>query len=68
MLVLAAVLLLAGALVLRDRHRRDSVYLIDAAGVAILALGLTFVVQLLFGAVVDRHRRRVLARVGRARR
>lgn len=51
-LLLAAVLLLAGALLLRDRHRRDSVYLIDAAGVAILALGLTFVVQLIFGAIV----------------
>ncbi len=52
MLLLAAVLLLAGALVLRDRHRRESVYLVDAAGVAILALGLTFVAQLIFGAIV----------------
>ena len=51
-LTFAAVLLLVGALLLRDRHRRDSVYLIDAAGVAILALGLTFVAQLFFGAIV----------------
>ncbi|MDR9372734.1 hypothetical protein Q5424_26780, partial [Conexibacter sp. JD483] len=51
-LLLAAVLLLAGALVLRDRERRNSVYLIDAAGVAVLALGLTFVFQLFFGAIV----------------
>jgi len=42
LLALAIVLVLA-ALARRDARRRESVYLIDAAGVAILALGLTFV-------------------------
>ncbi len=41
LLALAIVLVLA-ALARRDGQRRESVYLIDAAGVAILALGLTF--------------------------
>ncbi|HEV7772845.1 MAG TPA: hypothetical protein VGO48_06105 [Conexibacter sp.] len=41
LLALAIVLVLA-ALARRDAQRRESVYLIDAAGVAILALGLTF--------------------------
>ncbi|HST43321.1 MAG TPA: hypothetical protein VLK58_27595, partial [Conexibacter sp.] len=48
-LLLAALLLLTGALLLRDRHRQESVYLVDAAGVAILVLALTFVTELLFG-------------------
>ncbi|HZV74697.1 MAG TPA: hypothetical protein VFF79_13365 [Conexibacter sp.] len=42
LLVLAIALVLA-ALARRDGQRRESVYLIDAAGVAILLLGLTFV-------------------------
>jgi hypothetical protein len=41
LLALAIVLVLA-ALARRDAHRRESVYLIDAAGVATLALGVTF--------------------------
>jgi hypothetical protein len=41
LLALAIVLVLA-ALARRDAQRRESVYLIDAAGVAMLALGLTF--------------------------
>jgi hypothetical protein len=41
LLALAIVLVLA-ALARRDVDRRESVYLIDAAGVAILALGVTF--------------------------
>ena len=41
LLALAIVLVLA-ALARRDVQRRESVYLIDAAGVAILALGVTF--------------------------
>jgi len=41
LLALAIVLVLA-ALARRDAQRRESVYLIDAAGVAILALGVTF--------------------------
>ncbi|MDW5596508.1 hypothetical protein VSS74_19330, partial [Conexibacter stalactiti] len=48
-LLLAALLLLVGALLLRDRHRQESVYLVDAAGVAVLVLALTFVTELLFG-------------------
>lgn len=50
-LLLAALGLLAGALVLRDRRRRESVYLIDAAGLAILLLGLTWLLQAAFGLV-----------------
>ncbi|MDO8213440.1 hypothetical protein [Conexibacter sp. CPCC 206217] len=53
LLLFAAILLLGGSLVLRDRHRRESVYLIDAAGVAILVLGITFIGELLFGAVLS---------------
>jgi hypothetical protein len=41
LLALAVVLVLA-ALARRERQRRESVYLIDAAGVAVLTLGLTF--------------------------
>ena len=41
LLALAIALVLA-ALARRDAHRRESVYLIDAAGVAMLALGVTF--------------------------
>lgn len=41
LLALAIVLVLA-ALARRERHHRESVYLVDAAGVAVLALGLTF--------------------------
>jgi hypothetical protein len=41
LLALAVVLVLA-ALTRRDADRRESVYLVDAAGVAILALGVTF--------------------------
>lgn len=46
LLALAIALVLA-ALARRDVQRRESVYLIDAAGVAILLLGLTFVGALL---------------------
>lgn len=46
LLALAIGLVLA-ALARRDRERRESVYLIDAAGVAILLLGLTYVGALL---------------------
>lgn len=46
LLALALGLVLA-ALSRRDRQRRESVYLIDAAGVAIVVLGLTFVGALL---------------------
>jgi hypothetical protein len=42
LLALAIALVLA-ALARRDRERRESVYLIDAAGLAILLLGLTFI-------------------------
>ncbi|MCW2953155.1 MAG: hypothetical protein JWQ48_2325, partial [Conexibacter sp.] len=42
-LFLVAIGLVFGALVLRDRRRRESVYLIDAAGLAMLVLGLTYV-------------------------
>jgi hypothetical protein len=45
LLVLAIALVLA-ALARRDVRRRESVYLIDAAGVAILGLGLSFVAGL----------------------
>ena len=48
-LLLLSLGLVVGALLLRDRHRRESVYLIDAAGFAILALGFTFLGTLLFG-------------------
>jgi hypothetical protein len=43
LLLAAAVVLVLAALARRDRERRESVYLIDAAGVAILVLGLSFV-------------------------
>lgn len=49
-LLLAALIAIAGALVLRDRRRRESVYLIDAAGVAVLMIGVTFVLDLVVGA------------------
>lgn len=42
LLLAAAVALVLAALARRDRERRESVYLIDAAGVAILVLGLSF--------------------------
>ncbi|ADB52477.1 hypothetical protein [Conexibacter woesei] len=48
-LLLLSLGLVVGALLLRDRHRRESVYLVDAAGFAILALGFTFLGTLLFG-------------------
>lgn len=48
-LLLLACGLVVGALLLRDRHRRESVYLIDAAGFAVLALAFTFLGSLLFG-------------------
>jgi hypothetical protein len=51
-LLFAALGLLVGALLLRDRHRAESVYLVDAAGVAVLAIGLTYVGSLLFGFAV----------------
>jgi hypothetical protein len=41
-LLALAIMLVLAALARRDGQRRESVYLIDAAGVAILALGLTF--------------------------
>jgi len=47
-LLLAAIGLVLGALVLRDRNRRNSVYLIDAAGAALLTIGLTYLVSLVF--------------------
>jgi hypothetical protein len=47
LLALALVLVLA-ALSQRDRHRRESVYLIDGAGIAIALLGLTFLAALFF--------------------
>ncbi len=43
LLLALAIALVLGALSQRDAHRRESVYLINAAGIAILALGLTFV-------------------------
>jgi hypothetical protein len=43
LLLASAVALVLAALARRDRERRESVYLIDAAGVAILALGLSFI-------------------------
>jgi hypothetical protein len=43
LLLAAAAALVLAALARRDRARRESVYLIDAAGVAILLLGLTFI-------------------------
>lgn len=43
---------LLGALLLRDRHRAESVYLIDAAGFAVLAIGLTYLGSLVFGFAV----------------
>jgi hypothetical protein len=43
LLLVAAVVLVLAALARRDHERRQSVYLIDAAGVAILVLGLSFV-------------------------
>ncbi|MBB4664097.1 hypothetical protein [Conexibacter arvalis] len=51
-LLFVALGLLVGALLLRDRHRTESVYLIDAAGFAVLAIGLTYVGSLLFGFAV----------------
>jgi len=42
LLLALAIALVLGALARRDVQRRESVYLIDAAGVAILALGATF--------------------------
>ena len=47
MLLAAAIALVLAALARRERARRESVYLIDAAGIAILALGATF-----FGAAI----------------
>jgi len=43
LLLASAVVLVLAALAWRDRKRRESVYLIDAAGVAILVLGLSFI-------------------------
>ncbi len=43
LLLAAAIALVLAALARRDRDRRESVYLIDAAGVAILVLGLSFI-------------------------
>ncbi|HEX7289656.1 MAG TPA: hypothetical protein VF250_00900, partial [Conexibacter sp.] len=43
LLLASAIGLVLAALAWRDRRRRESVYLIDAAGVAILVLGLSFV-------------------------
>lgn len=42
LLLLSAVALVLAALARRDRERRESVYLIDAAGAAIVVLGLSF--------------------------
>lgn len=41
----------AGALTLRDRRRRESVYLVDAAGVAVVVLALTWVGAVFLGAL-----------------
>jgi hypothetical protein len=43
LLLLSAIVLVLAALALRDRLRCESVYLVDAAGVAILVLGLSFI-------------------------
>ena len=43
LLLASAVALVLAALAARDRRRRESVYLIDAAGVAMLVLGLSFI-------------------------
>jgi len=43
LLLASAIVLVLAALALRDRKRRESVYLVDAAGVAILVLGLSFI-------------------------
>jgi hypothetical protein len=48
-LLLLSLALLTGALVLRDRRRRESVYLVDSAGFAILVLGVTWLGELIFG-------------------
>jgi hypothetical protein len=53
-LLFVALGLLLGALLLRDRHPAESVYLVDAAGFAVLAIGLTYLGSLVFGfAVLD---------------
>ncbi len=46
-LLLAAGALVLGALAQREHHRRESVYLVDAAGIAIVLLSLTWVGALL---------------------
>lgn len=46
-LLALAVALVLTALRQREAHRRESVYLIDAAGIAILVLGLTFLAALI---------------------
>jgi hypothetical protein len=51
LLLLCAVALALGAVALRDLRRRDAVSLVDAAGLAILALGVTLVISQVFGAV-----------------
>jgi len=43
LLLVSAIALVLAALARRDRERRESVYLIDAAGAAILVLGVSFV-------------------------
>jgi hypothetical protein len=51
LLLLCAVALALGAVALRDLRRRDAVSLVDAAGLAILALGVTLLISQVFGAI-----------------
>ncbi len=50
-LLLCAVALALGAVALRDLHRRHAVSLVDAAGLSIVAIGLTLVATVLTGAL-----------------
>jgi hypothetical protein len=51
LLLLCAVALALGAVALRDLRRRDAVSLVDAAGLAIVALGVTLLISQVFGAI-----------------
>ncbi len=52
LLLLCAIALALGAVALRDLRRRDAVSLVDAAGLSILALGVTLAVTQFLGVVV----------------